>query len=90
MLCLAHPVVASAAGADDGRPRSGAPLDVRAPVPTIGGMAITTSLRAQRFRSAWTEATAAGLGRYRSRRVRTSAYRTSDDMARELLRPVVD
>jgi hypothetical protein len=53
-------------------------------------MAITTALRAQRFRAAWIDAPATGLRCYRARKARTSAYRTSDDMARELLRPVVD
>ena len=90
MLCLAHPVAACAASADDGQTGSAVPLDVFGTVLTMEGMAISTALRAQRFRASWTETPATGLRCYRARKARTSAYRTSADMARELLRPVVD
>jgi hypothetical protein len=50
----------------------------------------TTALRAQRFRASWTDGPAAGPRRYRARKARTSAYRTSDGMARDLLRPIID
>ena len=53
-------------------------------------MATTTALRAQRFRSSWSEAATSGLRHYQARKVRASAYRTSDGMARELLRPIID
>ena len=53
-------------------------------------MATTTAIRAERFRSLWTDGPVVGLRRYRARKVRTSAYRTSDGLARELLRPIID
>jgi hypothetical protein len=53
-------------------------------------MATTTATRAQTYRASWTEAPATGLGRYAARKSRTSAFRTSDGMTRELLRPILD
>jgi len=53
-------------------------------------MPTTTALRAELFRVIGTEAEAAGLRRYATRRARTSVYRTPDGMTRELLRPLPD
>jgi len=90
VLCLAHPVGTCAASADGVPAVVDSALDGGGTVLTIGYMAITTALRAQRFRSSWVAAPATGLRCYRARKARTSAYRTSDGMARELLRPVID
>jgi len=53
-------------------------------------MATITALRAQRFRASWSEVPTSGLRHYQTRKVRASAYRTSDGMARELLRSIID
>ena len=54
-------------------------------------MAPTTAIRAERFRAGWALTPVEGGGRrYAARRARTAAYRTTDGMERELLRPVID
>ena len=50
----------------------------------------TTANRAQRFHATWGRGAPDGLGHYATRRLRTSVYRTTDGMTRELLRPVRD
>jgi hypothetical protein len=54
-------------------------------------MARTTAIRAEEFRAHWAPSSGGGGGRrYAARKARTAAYRTSDGMERELLRPVID